>query len=351
MKNLERFNIFIPLFNIEIDEQLLEQEIACEYKIIRSNDILYNIEQYVFANEPFSRNFVRDITQNGVNKTLMHPYAKYVLYKQITIPNNDTELYKVKENIKDEIDNVILAFRLVSDGYIQVNNCYFIANGHSAFTQMKSSSQIENICILHRTRQNRLLGENLYNLNANIFESIKEQFEIIKKIKNKSTNIAMEYLHKSYNTNNPCDRIINLAIILESTMLAGRNEELNYRLFLRTSALLGKDLKELLEAFYSIRSDIVHNGVIQEKSSKKKNKKDIYDKISKIVNIERKNRTELIFYFVKDYIEPLIREILRKTFAIFANNTSITTYEEINSDIEKYIIKKITSGYYYNSVD
>ena len=133
-------------------------------------------------------------------------------------------------------------------------------------------------------------------------------------------------------------------------MLTGRNEELNYRLFLRTSALLGKDLKELLEAFYSIQSDIVHNGVIQEKSSKKKNKKDIYDKISKIVNIERKDRTELIFYFVKD-IGTLIREILRKTFAIFANNTSITTYEEINSDIEKYIMKKITSGYYYNSVD
>lgn len=343
MKNLERFNIFIPLFNIEINEQLLEQEIACEYKFLRSNDILYDIEQYVFANEPFSRSFIRDITQNGVNKILMHPYAKYVLYKQIMIPDN--ELYKIKEKIKDEIDDIILAFRLVSDGYIQVNNCYFIANGHSAFTQMKSSSQIENICISHQTKQNRPLVENLYNLNANTFESIKEQFEIIKKIKNKSTNIAMEYLHKSYNTNNPCDRIINLAIILESTMLAGRNEELNYRLFLRTSALLGKDLKELLEAFYSIRSDIVHNGVIQEKSSKKKNKKDIYDKISKIVNIERKDRTELIFYFVKDYIEPLIREILRKTFAIFANNASITTYEEINSDIEKFIMRKITCGF------
>ena len=287
---MENFNIFIPLFNIEVDETLLRKEFLCGYKILKSDDILYNIEQFVFAMEPFTNSFIRDITQNGANKILMHPYAKYVLFKQITIPDNDTELYKEKEKIKNEIDNIILAFRLASDGYIQVNNCYFIANGHSAFTMMKSSSQIENICISHRSRQNNLLVENLYNLNRSVFMNIQKQFEIVKKVKNKSTYIAMDYLHKCYNTNTPYDRIINLAIILESTMLAGRNEELNYRLFLRTSALLGRDVKELLETFYIIRSDIVHNGVIQEKSSKKKNKKDIYDKISKITKWSEKTK-------------------------------------------------------------
>lgn len=342
---MENFNIFIPLFNIEIDETLLGKEFLCGYKILKSDDILYNIEQFVFAKEPFTNSFIGDITQNGANKILMHPYAKYVLFKQITIPDNDIELYKEREKIKNEIDDIILAFRLASDGYIQVNNCYFIANGHSAFTMMKSSSQIENICISHRSRQNNLLVENLYNLNRSVFMNIQKQFEIVKKVKNKSTYIAMDYLHKCYNTNTPYDRIINLAIILESTMLAGRNEELNYRLFLRTSALLGRDVKELLETFYSIRSDIVHNGVIQEKSSKKKNKKDIYDKISKITKMEREDKTELVFYFIKDYIEPLIREILCKTYKIFVDNSSITNYEELNSQIEKFIMQKIISGF------
>ena len=342
---MENFNIFIPLFNIEVDETLCGKEFLCDYKILKSNDILYNIEQFVFAIEPFTNSFIRDITQNGANKILMHPYAKYVLFKQITIPDNDIELYKEKEKIKNEIDDIILAFRLASDGYIQVNNCYFIANGHSAFTMMKSSSQIENICISHRSRQNNLLVENLYNLNRSVFMNIQKQFEIVKKVKNKSTYIAMDYLHKCYNTNTPYDRIINLAIILESTMLAGRNEELNYRLFLRTSALLGRDVKELLETFYSIRSDIVHNGVIQEKSSKKKNKKDIYDKISKITKMEQEDKTELVFYFIKDYIEPLIREILYKTYKIFVDNSSITNYEELNSQIEKFIMQKIISGF------
>jgi len=342
---MENFNIFIPLFNIEVDETLLRKEFLCGYKILKSDDILYNIEQFVFAMEPFTNSFIRDITQNGANKILMHPYAKYVLFKQITIPDNDTELYKEKEKIKNEIDDIILAFRLASDGYIQVNNCYFIANGHSAFTMMKSSSQIENICISHRSRQNNLLVENLYNLNRSVFMNIQKQFEIVKKVKNKSTYIAMDYLHKCYNTNTPYDRIINLAIILESTMLAGRNEELNYRLFLRTSALLGRDVKELLETFYIIRSDIVHNGVIQEKSSKKKNKKDIYDKISKITKMEREDKTELVFYFIKDYIEPLIREILSKAYKIFVDNSSITNYEELNCQIEKFIMQKIICGF------
>lgn len=346
---MENFNIFIPLFNIEIDETLLEKEFICGYKILKSNDILYNINQYIFAIEPFTNSFIRDITQNGANKILMHPYAKYVLFKQITIPDNDTELYKEKEKIKNEIDDIILAFRLASDGYIQVNNCYFIANGHSAFTMMKSSSQIENVCISHRSRQNRLLVENLYNLSKDIFNSLKEQFKTIKKVKNRNTSIAMDYLHKCYNTNTPYDRIINLAIILESTMLAGRNEELNYRLFLRTSALLGRDVKELLETFYSIRSDIVHNGVIQEKSSNKKNKKDIYDKISKITRMEREDKTELVFYFIKDYIEPIIREILCKTYKIFVDNSSITNYEELNCQIEKFIMQKITCGFKTNN--
>jgi len=342
---MEKFNIFIPLFNIDVDETLLGKELLCEYKILKSNDILYNIEQFVFAIEPFTNSFVKDITQNGVNKILMHPYAKYVLFKQIVIPDNDAALIKVKEKIKEEVDDIILAFRLVSNGYIQVNNCYFVANGHSAFTMMKSSSQVENICISHRSRQNNLLVENLYNLNCKLFNDIKEQFSIIKNVKNSNTSIAMDYLHKCYNTNTPYDRIINLAIILESTMLAGKNEELNYRLFLRTSALLGRDVKELLETFYSIRSDIVHNGIIQEKSSKKKNKKDIYDRISKIINIERKDKTELVFYFVKDYIEPLVREILCKTYKIFVDNTSITNYEELNCQIEKFIMQKIICGF------
>ena len=52
-----------------------------------------------------------------------------------------------------------------------------------------------------------------------------------------------------------------------------------------------------------------------------------------VLHAERKDKTELIFYFVKDQIEPLIREILRKTNSIFIENSSINTYEELNSKL------------------
>ncbi len=344
------YNLLIPLFNFVIDSSILNIEIIKGYVIYKSEDILNNYTEFVFSRNSITKSFIRDITENGPNKWLSHPYAKYVLLKKVTIPNNNQEFYNAKEFYKHEIDKIMLTFRLISNGYCQINNFYLLANGHSAFSQLQSSSQIENICLSHRSRQNSLLGENLYYLDKSTIETFVQQYELLEKLNKKTISIPVAYLHKCYNSQTPQDRIINLAIILESTMLAGRNEELNYRLFLRTSALLGRNVKELLETFYSVRSDIIHNGVIQEKSLKKKNKKDIYDKIAKIVKLERKDNTELVFYFVKDHIEPLIRKILCTSFSILANNNTINTYEELNQQIEKFIMNKITCGFNLNDI-
>lgn len=55
--------------------------------------------------------------------------------------------------------------------------------------------------------------------------------------------------------------------------------------------------------------------------------------------------TELIFYFIKDHIEPIVRKILKKSFTIFATNKKIKTYENLNAYIEKFIIEKISEGF------
>ncbi len=338
---MEQLNIFIPLFNIEVDEKFLDKPLFNDYKILKSRDILYNITQYVFADEPFTKSFVSDISQNGVNKILLHPYAKFVLFKQIFVNNEAQEFFQTKEKIKSEIDDILLSLRLVSNGFIQINNCYFIGNGHSAYTQMKSSSQIENICISHRSRKNKLLCEDLYCLNEKCLKDALEIYSLINNIKNKETMVVVEFFHKYFNSQTPYDKIINLAIILESTMLFGKNSELNYRLFLRTSTLLNKNVKDVLEVFYTIRSEVVHNGIIQER----KNKKDIYAKVSNITGIERDDYTELIFYFIKDFIEPIVREIILKSFKIFTSNNQISNYDELNKDIDKFILDKISKDY------
>lgn len=63
---MEQLNIFIPLFNIDVNEDFLDKPLFNDYKILKSRNILYNITKYVFADEPFTKSFVRDISQNGV---------------------------------------------------------------------------------------------------------------------------------------------------------------------------------------------------------------------------------------------------------------------------------------------
>lgn len=339
------YNLFIPLFNIEVEEKLLRKDFINQYKILPSKDITLEPQKYVFATDSYTSSFIKDITLNGPNKVLLHPYAKYVLYKKVLLQNDDEKtIVAAKETYKKEVDKILLSLRLVSNGFCQVNNLYMLANGHSIVTAMQSSSQIENVCMSHHSYQGTLLVENLYNLTSNVFEDAQKEFEKIDSIEKNVISIPSSYFHKCYNSVTPSDRILNLAIVLESTMLAGKNQELNYRLFLRTSTLLERNVKKLLETFYSLRSEIVHNGTVPNFTSKK-GKKDIYDTLVKITDIERKDCTELIFYFIKDYIEPIVREILKKSIDIFVTNKKIKTYEDLNTYIEKFIIEKISSGF------
>ena len=80
---MHSYHLFIPLFNIEVDENLLGKEFINNFVILPSSDILYELEKFIFANDSFTMTFIKDITQNGPNKWLMHPYAKYVLFKTI----------------------------------------------------------------------------------------------------------------------------------------------------------------------------------------------------------------------------------------------------------------------------
>lgn len=140
------YNLFIPLFNMEIDENLLGKEFINNFVILSSNDILYEPEKFVFANDSFTMSFVRDITENGPNKWLMHPYAKYVLFKTITLPDdNDNTILETKVYYKKVVDKILLSLRLVSNGYCQINNLYMLANEHSIITATAFEHCLKNI--------------------------------------------------------------------------------------------------------------------------------------------------------------------------------------------------------------
>jgi hypothetical protein len=78
-------------------------------------------------------------------------------------------------------------------------------------------------------------------------------------------DLALRRFNQSFQRGEPEDSIIDLAIALESTLLAGQKDELRFRLALRGAALLREkhDPREVygfLLKMYDARSAIVHNG-------------------------------------------------------------------------------------------
>ena len=137
-----------------------------------------------------------------------------------------------------------------------------------------------------------------------------------------------------YNTTSTYDRIVKLAIVLESSVLAGLEQELNYRLKLRASAFLKHDYRKMLDILYQLRSGIVHNGYI---------KKDCFDTLKKFLKDKDCSDTKALFVFIKDYIEPLVREILHKAFEEFARNEKVNNFNQLFSNIDNKIFEHLTN--------
>ena len=80
-----------------------------------------------------------------------------------------------------------------------------------------------------------------------------------------SFELALRRFNQSFHRGEREDSVIDLAIALESTLLAGLKDELKYRLAMRGAALLRdvhdpKEVHDFLLRLYDVRSAIVHNG-------------------------------------------------------------------------------------------
>ena len=89
----------------------------------------------------------------------------------------------------------------------------------------------------------------------------------------------------------------------------------------------------MLDIFYKLRSCIVHNGYI---------KKECFDVLKKFLKDKDCSDTKALFVFIKDYIEPLVREILYKAFEAFSQNDKINNFNQLFTIIDDEIFAKIT---------
>lgn len=78
-------------------------------------------------------------------------------------------------------------------------------------------------------------------------------------------SVPLRRFNQSYSRSQPEDRIIDLAIVLESTLLAKMPDELSFRLAVYGATMLADqlpphDIRNVLRAMYDVRSNIVHEG-------------------------------------------------------------------------------------------
>ena len=103
---------------------------------------------------------------------------------------------------------------------------------------------------------------------------------------------------------------------------------------LRALAFLKHDCRKMLDILYQLRSCIVHNGYI---------KKECFDVLKKILKDKDCSDTKALFVFIKDYIEPLVREILYKAFEEFSLNDKINNFNQLFTIIDDEIFCNVTN--------
>lgn len=330
-----RHAVFVPIYNINVSSEVVNTSVFDGYTFVRSNRIQEKYSNYIHTHDHFARQFLQDISDWHPEKSIFFPCANIVLVKEVENIDTDEENRKTAVAIKKEVNNIMLALRLSNKGLCQINNGYILSQEHSSCQQFGASSKLENIVATHQTVTGSWVRETSYELNKEILESATSVFEMLKNMKTR-VFVPQTYFNKYYDSLTPHERIIQMAIVFESSMLAGSSDELNYRMLLRTSAILGRDVENILKLFYSIRSHIIHNGNI----GKNKDYKSILKRLKEITKVESEEETELLFYFVRDHIEPILREVLYKSFKILAEN-ELSDFEALNKELDKFILKQV----------
>jgi Apea-like HEPN len=139
--------------------------------------------------------------------------------------------------------------------------------------------------------------------------------------------VALRRFDLSYERERPEDRLIDLTIALESSLLADLDQELRYRIAVRGAALLSpartsRETFRLLRAMYDVRSAIVHGGSDQSDASVQ----EIIRSLSPAVPPER----------FTDEAEEVVRLVLRRYVELLAGGSE--SVKRINENLEQRIL-------------
>lgn len=341
MKKKRELIAIASLYNVEFDEKVLN-EWHSNFMIVKNDYVLDNYclneyNKYILEHE--------FLIQRGmiVNDNPMFRMADYAL------------IYKVKLNhIYSDFDHTVnnLSAKIFKK-FLYLQNCTFIytnknislglfcvlcnlnnknsyknyiytyeyINTDINFLNLSMNSKImmiENNNLEDDNCKKSLVPECRYYFSKfdetdlkNIFSNIRKY---TKTVNSSKLNIALDFYIKSKKELNSYNKIIDLSILLESILCNNLSKNINIT---KTLTKIGNHIcnynkmnssNDLFKIFYSLRSNIIHNGTL--KGDKKDN---TINKIKGFLNIDKKENISddlLLFKFLYEF-DKSIKEILK----------------------------------------
>jgi len=251
------------------------------------------------------------------------------------------------EEIEIEALDILTALRLVKAGDVGIH-AIFQTNGLPRTTGLHSSMHIRNDLILRGHGPKYILTEEDVPTVQMLLDALctlhprpqqgagKQQSQRYIEQNYGDLTLALGRFNQSYLRNRGDDRVIDLAIALESILFDKQDTELKYRFVLRGTTVLAmagaKDWephksKAFLQVMYNIRSAIVHNG--QQLADLEKERK----------KLEQVGMKTSIYEFLRQ-CENIVRDILR---AYVQWRASRQSKKVIIDNVDRWIVDGIAA--------
>jgi hypothetical protein len=177
---------------------------------------------------------------------------------------------------------------------------------------------------------------NPYLLRVSEVDELRSIYEQLERAEahrsNHAFDIPLGRFNMSYARQSAEDKIVDLTVALESSLLFGLTEELSYRLSIRGATLLRRirdagATMHFLKDLYTVRSAVVHEGASLQELSTRKGKKAIF---------ERHPHTT-----IAKEAEECVRQVLSACIALAAEGKSLS---DIVRELDEHIVKQIGQG-------
>lgn len=326
-KNQHLTYFIAPIYNVNVDETLLGKSFA-GFKILLNETIFQKYSKELY----YPDDLFQDIENAKGGMLIKRPTARYVFFKKLYLHNGYNEEINNKnnmiiENETENLTNLIVAMRLLKSGNIHINRVYILGKVEHHSFNLPISSFLD-------AMNNSFIDNKDYNFWNN-YEISKKDLNNTLKIKNNLTKcyrnlwLPISYFMSYYKTPNLTDKLIRLCTIWEATLLNDCKNELNYRLIVRGSAFLERNLSDVFKIAYEIRSKLLHTGTIPNLT-----------KLANLIKVEDKTDISKIFIFLKDYLEPITREIINKFMINYIKTGK--NLKHLSESIDEIILKKLS---------